>query len=150
MKIFYLRIFLQVRYGYTHKKIFSPELFLFSAFDPCISRGRFFGLIFGCKKLTNTQYSKLCCFCSVKLEFCYDCKCKCYPLKYHWQPLCQSHLPPCKEAQISLLLNLKHHITPDQHFHWLAGHRLSAHIPAIPNMVNEHISKWRKLDKKFP
>ena len=28
-----------------------------------------------------------------------------------------------------------------QHFHWLAGHRLSAHIPAIPDMVNERISK---------
>ena len=32
----------------------------------------------------------------------------------------------------------------------LAGHRLSAHIPTLPNMVNEHVSKWRKLDKKFP
>ena len=31
---------------------------------------------------------------------------------------------------------------PDfQHFHWLTGHRLSAHIPALPNMVNEPISK---------
>ena len=28
-----------------------------------------------------------------------------------------------------------------QHFHWLAGHRLSAHIPALPNMVNESIKK---------
>ena len=34
-----------------------------------------------------------------------------------------------------------------QHFHWLAGHRLSAHIPALPNMVNESINKesWIKL-----
>ena len=33
-----------------------------------------------------------------------------------------------------------------QHFHWLAGHRLSAHIPALPNMVNESIKKesWIK------
>ena len=28
-----------------------------------------------------------------------------------------------------------------QHFYWLAGHKLSAHIPALPNMVNECISK---------
>ena len=34
-----------------------------------------------------------------------------------------------------------------QHFHWLAGHRLSAHIPALPNMVNESINKenWIKI-----
>ena len=39
-----------------------------------------------------------------------------------------------------------------QHFHWLAGHRLSAHIPALPNMVNESINKESsmRLDKKFP
>ena len=24
-----------------------------------------------------------------------------------------------------------------KHFHWLAAHRLSAHIPALSNMVNE-------------
>ena len=33
-----------------------------------------------------------------------------------------------------------------QHFHWLAGHRLSAHIPALPNMVNESIKEsWIKI-----
>ena len=34
-----------------------------------------------------------------------------------------------------------------QHFHWLAGHRLSAHIRALPNMVNESINKksWIKI-----
>ena len=34
-----------------------------------------------------------------------------------------------------------------QHFHWLAGYRLSAHIPALPNMVNESINKesWIKI-----
>ena len=34
-----------------------------------------------------------------------------------------------------------------QHFHWLVGHRLSAHIPALPNMVNESINKesWIKI-----
>ena len=33
-----------------------------------------------------------------------------------------------------------------QHFHWFAGHRLSAHTPALPNMVNESINKesWIK------
>ena len=36
-----------------------------------------------------------------------------------------------------------------QHFHWLAGHRLSAHIPALPNMVNESINKERWI-KNFP
>ena len=42
--IFYLRIFFQVHYGYTKKN--CSELFLISVFDPCISRGRFFGPIF--------------------------------------------------------------------------------------------------------
>ena len=37
-----------------------------------------------------------------------------------------------------------------QHFHWLSGHRLSAHIPALPNIVKEHVIKQRKLDKNFP
>ena len=34
-----------------------------------------------------------------------------------------------------------------QHFHWLAGHRLSAHIPALPNMVSERINKesWIRI-----
>ena len=34
-----------------------------------------------------------------------------------------------------------------QHFHWLAGHRLSAHIPAPPNMVDESINEesWIKI-----
>ena len=26
------------------------------------------------------------------------------------------------------------------HFRWLAGHRLSVHIPAVPNMVKERVS----------
>ena len=43
--IFCLRIiFFQVCYDYM-KKI-CPELFLISVFDPCISRGRYFGPIF--------------------------------------------------------------------------------------------------------
>ena len=32
-------------------------------------------------------------------------------------------------------------ISDFQHFHWLAGHKLSAHIPALPNMANERVSK---------
>ena len=48
--IFYLRIFFQVRYCYT-KKI-CPELFLVSAFDPCINWGWFFGP--SSKRLTYT------------------------------------------------------------------------------------------------
>ena len=46
-------------------------------------------------------------------------------------------------------LKIELRISEFQHFHWLAGHRLSAHIPALTNMVNELISK-RKLDKNFP
>ena len=39
------------------------------------------------------------------------------------------------------LLKTELRISDFQHFHWLAGHRLSAHIPALPNMVNERVSK---------
>ena len=44
------------------------------------------------------------------------------------------------------LLKTELRILDFQHFHWLAGHRLSAHIPALPNMVNESIKKesWIK------
>ena len=44
------------------------------------------------------------------------------------------------------LLKTELRILDFQHFHWLAGHRLSAHIPALPNMVNESINKesWIK------
>ena len=45
------------------------------------------------------------------------------------------------------LLKTELRILDFQHFHWLAGHRLSAHIPALPNMVNESINKesWIKI-----
>ena len=43
------------------------------------------------------------------------------------------------------LLKTELRISHFQHFHWLAGHRLSAHIPALPNMVNEHSSKFTVL-----
>ena len=39
------------------------------------------------------------------------------------------------------LLKTELRILDFQHFHWLAGHRLSAHIAALPNMVNESINK---------
>ena len=39
------------------------------------------------------------------------------------------------------ILKTKLRISDFQHFHWLAGHRLSAHIPALPNMDNERVSK---------
>ena len=47
-------------------------------------------------------------------------------------------------------------ISDFQHFHWLAGHRLSVHIPAVPNMVKEHVSNkanWKHFctsEKKRP
>ena len=47
------------------------------------------------------------------------------------------------------LLKTELRILDFQHFHWLAGHRLSAHIPALPNMVNESINKESWI-KKFP
>ena len=45
------------------------------------------------------------------------------------------------------LLKTELRISDFQHFHWLAGHRLSAHIPALPNMVNESINEesWIKI-----
>ena len=45
------------------------------------------------------------------------------------------------------LLKTELRILDFQHFQWLAGHRLSPHIPALPNMVNESINKesWIKL-----
>ena len=49
----------------------------------------------------------------------------------------------------SKLLKTELRILDFQHFHWLAGHRLSAHIPALPNMVNESIKKESWI-KKFP
>ena len=39
------------------------------------------------------------------------------------------------------LLKIKLRISDFQHFHRLAGHRLSAHILSLPNMVDEHVSK---------
>ena len=39
------------------------------------------------------------------------------------------------------ILKTELRISDFQRFYWLAGHRLSAHIPALPNMVNERISK---------
>ena len=42
---------------------------------------------------------------------------------------------------VAHLLKTELRISHFQHFHWLAGHRLSAHIPALPNMVNERVSK---------
>ena len=47
------------------------------------------------------------------------------------------------------LLKTELRILDFQHFHWLAGHRLSAHIPALPNMVNESITKESWI-KNFP
>ena len=39
------------------------------------------------------------------------------------------------------ILKTELRISGFQRFHWLAGHRLSAHIPVLPNMVNERVSK---------
>ena len=43
-----------------------------------------------------------------------------------------------KRYQVLLKTELR--ISDFQHFHWLAGHRLSVHIPAVPNMVKERVS----------
>ena len=51
-----------------------------------------------------------------------------------------------------ILLKTELRILDSQHFHWLARHKLSAHIPRATNMVNERVSKWsikRKLSKIF-
>ena len=38
------------------------------------------------------------------------------------------------------LLKTELRISDFEHFHWLTGHRLSVHIPAVPNMVKESVS----------
>ena len=48
------------------------------------------------------------------------------------------------------ILKTELRISDFQHFHWLAGHRLSAHVPALPNMVNERISNKESWIKIFP
>ena len=40
-----------------------------------------------------------------------------------------------------LILLTELRISDFQHFHRLAGHRLSVHIPAVPNMVKERVRK---------
>ena len=57
-----------------------------------------------------------------------------------------SPVRPSRSVSKRLLLKTELGILDFQHFHWLAGHRLSAHIPALPNMVNESINKesWIK------
>ena len=57
--IFYLRIFFQGHSGYTKKKLICCELFFISVFDPCITRGRFFGPFWGCTRLTYTYMGKI-------------------------------------------------------------------------------------------
>lgn len=42
---------------------------------------------------------------------------------------------------INVLLKTEQLMSDFQQFHWLAEHRLSAHINAITNMVNERISE---------
>ena len=59
--------------------------------------------------------------------------------------LCFTNCMPCKDAINCILLKPELQISHFQHFHWLTGHRLSAHIPALPNMVNEHSSKYTVL-----
>ena len=49
-----------------------------------------------------------------------------------------------------ILLKTELRISHFQHFHWLSGYSLSAHIPVLPNMVNENVMKYRKLDENFP
>ena len=55
----------------------------------------------------------------------------------------------CKLYIYIYLLKTELRILDFQHFHWLAGHRLSAHIPALRNMVNESINKESWI-KNFP
>ena len=54
----------------------------------------------------------------------------------------------CKSLYI-YILKTELRILDFQHFHWLAEDRLSAHIPALPNMVNENINKESWI-KTFP
>ena len=61
-----------------------------------------------------------------------------YALAYYWA-LCEQFW---KYRLVYIyLLKTEQRILDFQHFHCLAGHRLSAHIPALPNMVNERINK---------
>ena len=49
-------------------------------------------------------------------------------------------VPVFTDAPYVLLLKTELRMSDLQHFHWLAGHRISVHIPAIPNMVKERVS----------
>ena len=46
---------------------------------------------------------------------------------------------PLLDARL-VIANSALQISDFQHFYWLAGHRLSVHIPALPNMVKERVS----------
>ena len=55
---------------------------------------------------------------------------------------------PCAELRYYILLKTELRKSDFQHFHWLAGHRLSVHIPAVPNMVKERVSNnasWKQF-----
>ena len=39
-----------------------------------------------------------------------------------------------------VLLKAELRISDFKHFHWLAEHRLSVHIPVVPNMVKKRVS----------
>ena len=54
-----------------------------------------------------------------------------------------------KKKNVYNILKTELRILDFQPFYWLAGHRLSAHIPALPNMVNESINKENWI-KNFP
>ena len=48
------------------------------------------------------------------------------------------YLTECRD--IIHLLKTELRISGFQHFHWLAGYRLSVHITAVPNMGNERVN----------
>ena len=49
----------------------------------------------------------------------------------------------------AILLKPELRISEFQHFHWLTGHRLSVHIPAVPNMVKDPASAIKQADDIF-
>ena len=54
-----------------------------------------------------------------------------------------------KARETHKLFKFELRISDFQHFHWLAGHRLSIHLPAVPNMVKERVSMNNEKSRCF-
>ena len=104
-----------------------------------------------CDKLLYKVFHELCdnLFDQLCDELCYKvfdqlCDELCYKV---FDQLCDELCDEFFDQLYIYLLKTELRISDSRHFHWLAGHRLSAHIPALPNMVNKSINEesWIKI-----